>query len=170
MINLKNVKLYCKENEIENIENYEEAVKSSEMYACHHRYETHTIDGKLIAYENRLSRDDLKSINMYFNCPAKKLIFLSVNDHMALHQLGNSTWRGKKRSEETLHKMSIAQKSRIRTETEKQHLRTAMLGKKHSEETKQKMSASHKKFYAENASPCKGKHWKTSPDGKRIWY
>lgn len=99
MINEYNVKKYCCED-ISNIENYEEAVNSSEMWDCHHKFEL-----KCPLYKP--SRQDLIDWNLYYNRPADELIFLTKAEHARLHN------KGKKmppRSEEHKRKMSEAQK------------------------------------------------------------
>lgn len=78
MINLRNVKGFCKE--FENIENYQEAASSPEKYDCHHRLE-----------ETGLSKKDLIYRNMYYNRPANELIFLTHKDHVSLHHKGKIT-------------------------------------------------------------------------------
>ena len=70
---------------------------------------------------------------------------------------------GKKHSEETKRKMSIASKGKMKSEKHKIKISLAKIGKKHSEETKRKMSESRKG----NKHPCWGRHWKLSEESKK---
>lgn len=70
---------YCRKGELHLIENYEEAMASSEVWECHHRLEL-TLDG-----HTALSHKDLIRHKMYYKRPAFELIFLSINDHKRLH-------------------------------------------------------------------------------------
>lgn len=76
MICEKQAKKYCCED-ISLIENYNEAVNSSEKWECHHRLEIQ--DNKYISVK------ELKDSNRYYNVEAKYLIFLSENEHRSLH-------------------------------------------------------------------------------------
>ena len=75
---------YCIPEEIEQIENYEMAKKDNfESWHIHHRLETHNSDGekRLI----NLSVDELIAFEVYYNRPAKELIFLTASEHRKLH-------------------------------------------------------------------------------------
>lgn len=77
MIAFCRVNKYCKDD-ISLIENYEQALNdSTQTWHCHHRLEI----------DLGLSPDDLKEQGLYFNVPAKDLIFLTRNEHIKLHQL-----------------------------------------------------------------------------------
>ena len=124
MINRKKVKSYCKDD-ISLIENYSEAVNSSEIWVCHHRLET-TLNG-----EAALSHTELIRLNMYYKRPYFELIFMKASDHQALHnsiriwsdaskekarqsKAGKpSKIKGRPKSEEARKHMSEAQKGRI---------------------------------------------------------
>ena len=86
-ISKRKVKRFCKE--FKNIENYLEAVDSSEKWDCHHRLE-----------ETGLSRKDLINNGMYYNRPTSELIFLTHEAHVSLHN------KEKILSDETKKKMS----------------------------------------------------------------
>ena len=94
MINLRNVKRFCKK--FENIENYREAISSPERWDCHHRNEI----------DMNLSREGLKEQGLYYNRPAVELVFLTHRDHRSLHNKGNKNMYGKHHSTETKKKIS----------------------------------------------------------------
>ena len=77
MISFCRVNKYCKDD-IRLIENYEQALNdNTQTWHCHHRLET----------DLGLSPEDLKDHGLYFNVPAKELIFLTKNDHFKIHRL-----------------------------------------------------------------------------------
>lgn len=118
------VKRFCCED-ISRIENYEEAVNSSETWDCHHRLET-----KCPIYKPTVK--ELKEWNLYYNRPANELIFLTRAEHNKLHNKGRtSPNKGKCMSEETKGKISESQK-----------------GHTVSEGTKRKMSEARKAYWA----------------------
>ena len=94
MINEKKAKMYCCDD-LSLIENYVDAVNSSEKYHCHHRKE-----------DEGFSRDELKNMGMYFKRPAEELIFLTEKEHRILHSKGKHYALGKKLSEVTRSRMS----------------------------------------------------------------
>ena len=136
MINLKNVKNFCKDD-FSLIENYDKAIAdNTQTWECHHRRET------------VLSRKDLIEIGEYYNRPACELIFLTPLEHNRLHHLG------KHHSAETRKKMSEAQKGE----------KCYIFGKHHSAETLQKMSEANKgKHWYNNGVKCI--KTETCPDG-----
>jgi hypothetical protein len=172
MINENNAKRFCRED-ISMIENYEEAVNSSEVYDCHHRLEI--VDDKVTLAK------ELMEQGLYYHRPASELIFLSHGQHARLHNANMteetrrkmseakkgkpSNHKGKHPSEETKRRISEANKGKPSNHK----------GKKHSEEAKRKMAEAHKgKKHSEEArrkisEANKGKHWKLV-DGKRVWY
>ena len=89
---------------IENIENFEEAERSEELYDCHHRLETDLC----------VSAEWLKEHDMYYNRPASELIFLPRRVHLSIHHSGvqrfgsENTFFGRKHSEESIQKMRDA--------------------------------------------------------------
>ena len=133
MINLKNVKKFCKDD-ISLIENYDKAIADKSLvWHCHHRRET------------IFSRKDLIEIGGYYNRPACELIFLTPTDHHRLHNLGKSL------SVETRKKFSEAKKGENHP----------MFGKHHSEETRKKMSEANKgenNYWFGKPTWNKGKH------------
>lgn len=76
MICFETVTKYCKDD-ISLIENYEEALHSSETYDCHHRLEIQ--NGKIVSVE------ELKQQGLYFLRPASELIFLPHKEHVSIH-------------------------------------------------------------------------------------
>ena len=112
MINLKNVKKFCKDD-ISLIENYDKAIAdTTQVWDCHHRRET------------IFSKADLIEIREYYNRPACELILLTKTEHIRIHHLG------KHRSEETCKKISDALSGK----------NNPMFGKHHSAEARKKMS------------------------------
>ena len=95
----KKLKRVCKD--FQDIENYEEAVKSTEQYDLHHRKEIERLDDGTVVLR---SMKDLKYFDLYYHRPAEELIFLSHSEHMSIHN------KGKKNSAETRAKMSASRK------------------------------------------------------------
>ena len=74
---------YCCED-ISLIENYDKAIKDkSQTWLCHHRLETH--DENKLLRNVALSSSDLIKMNLYYNRPAKELIFLTRSEHQKVH-------------------------------------------------------------------------------------
>lgn len=70
--------------EIQNVENYEDALKDNYVgWQLHHRLESHFSDGTLRT--TFLTRKELELLEVYFNRPACELIFLKTKDHVSLH-------------------------------------------------------------------------------------
>ena len=134
---------YCRQPDL--IENYSKAIAdNSEIWACHHRLETHNSDGERRLVD--ILETELIALGLYYDRPPEELIFLTQSEHMRLHRIGKpGAMKDKHHSEETKRKMSEAHK-----------------GKPKSEEHKRKLSEAHK-------GQRKGMHWKLV-DGKRIWY
>ena len=92
----RRIKKYCCED-IALVENYEEAMKSTEVWDCHHKAE--------ILPCGNFSREDLKKFDLYYNRPACELILLSKSDHSKLHSTGyqkeNNPHFGHRHTEET---------------------------------------------------------------------
>lgn len=140
MINEWNCYAYCCED-LNLIENYDEAVNSPEMWDCHHRLEIQD-DG------TRLSREDLKKMNRFFNQKADDLIFLSHSDHAALHMSGNKFNKGKRHTEEWKQQMSELTKERFKNPELRERISNKMKNICKSEETKKRMSEASKKRWA----------------------
>lgn len=127
-------KQYCKEPE--KIENYQKAKKDNfKGWECHHRLETHTPDGERRLVD--ITKKELIALDMYYNRPAKELIFLTLKEH-------NAFKKGKPKSEETKKKIREAHKGKP----------SPNKGKKFSEEHKKKMREAHK-----GNKNVRGKHW-----------
>lgn len=117
MINLYNVKLYCKDD-ISLIENYDKAIADkTQTWDCHHRRET------------IFSKKDLIEIREYYNRPACELIFLTHSEHIGMHKKNNKHCLGKKYSEETKRKMSESRKGKPKSEECKKKLSESLKGK-----------------------------------------
>ena len=137
MINLKNVKKFCRDD-ISMIENYDKAIADdTQVWDCHHRRET------------IYSVKDLQDIGEYYNRPACELIFLTKSEHTRLHHLGKhpSKETRKKMSEKRKGKPSWIKGKHNSAEARKK-MSEAHKGKNHSDQTRHKISES-----------LKGKHW-----------
>ena len=120
MINLKDVKKYCKD--YTKIENYELAMAdSSQTWECHHKLE--------IGQDYLNTCEELKMMNLYYNRPAEELIFLTVKEHHKVHRVnhagcrngmyGKDPWNlGTKHSEETRKKISKSMKGKAHKHTD----------------------------------------------------
>lgn len=121
MISESSAKQFCKDD-INKIENYEQAINDKDnLWDCHHRLEL-TMDGEFAH-----TRNELKRFNMYYNRPYFELIFMKQNEHRRLHLTG------RKLSEETKLKMSKSQKGKVVSNETKQKISLNMKGKQHSE-------------------------------------
>ena len=119
MINERYARSFCKDD-ISKIENYEQALNdNTQTWHCHHRLEL-TVNGEFAH-----TRGELIRANMYYARPYYELIFLTRNDHAALHSTKNAL------SDARRKKLSDSHKGKT----------THMLGKTHTSETKQKISA-----------------------------
>lgn len=73
-----NARQFCREK-VSEIENYDKAIADYQRtWHCHHRRET-PVEGI------GLSREELKKNNLYYDRPAKELIFLTPEEHLELH-------------------------------------------------------------------------------------
>lgn len=86
---------YCS-SDISEIEGYDEAINSDEMYELHHRLEL-TING-----EFALGRKDLERFGMYWNRPPFELIFLKRDEHRRIHSTGRR-WTDSTRKKQMKH-------------------------------------------------------------------
>lgn len=153
-------------NKPEDIEGYEDAISSSEMYMPHH------------VLEWKYTKDELVSMNRYDKVSADELIWMlqSVhNSNSTLHKgvrLKNEAmksitpWnKGKTLSEEYRKKISESQKGKTLSDEHKRKLFESNKGKHRSEETRKKISESHKDKHlsdetrAKISAAGKGKHW-----------
>lgn len=128
----------CKD--ITKVENYEEALNSSESWELHHRLETHTLSGKRRTKD--ISKSELISKKKYYHRPPEELIFLRTEDHVKLHH------KGRKRPEETRNKMSATHTGVPRSEEFKRKIAKIRTGTHWSEEVRRKMSESRKRYLA----------------------
>lgn len=149
------------------IENYDKAVAdTTNKWVIHHRLETHFPDGTERPTNAHLSINELKAQDMYYNRPAKELIFMTRSDHQALHNkklIGHKhTEEAKQKmreaslnmSAETRKKMSEALKGRKLSEEHKRHISESQMGRPgtwagrhHTEEQKRKASESMKRYW-----------------------
>lgn len=85
MINMKNVKKFCK-GDYTQIENYEEAVNDKERsWNCHHRDEVKILPSGIRVFR---TVEELKENGRYYDCPPNELIFLTMSEHRRLHRTG----------------------------------------------------------------------------------
>jgi hypothetical protein len=153
VINFKSARNFCSGN-IEEIENYYEALESSETWHIHHRDEVRTLPSGMVVYR---SVKELKENGRYFHCPANELIFLTHSAHSSLHQTAINKQRDySKTNKESYHtpefsaKLSNALKGRKFSESTIAKMKEACKkrpthhGWHHSDETKKKLSELHK--------------------------
>ena len=152
---------YCKD--YENIENYEAAKKCNfKGWDCHHRLETWNSDGERRLVD--ITKKELQALGMYYHRPPEELIFLTSREHTALHKKGkHNPFYGKKHSDETIRKLSLAHKGKRLSEEHKKKLSEANKGKRLSEETRRRMSEARKNISAETRRKLgeanKGTYW-----------
>ena len=130
------VKTYCCED-LSKIENYDVAINDkSQTYDCHHRLETHYLNGE--ERDIIMTHDELITSGIYYNRPASELIFLTRKEHNKVHEkyvVSRST------SPEALYKNSIHNMGEL----------NGFYGKHHSSETKKIISENRKgKHYYNN--------------------
>lgn len=158
MINFRNAKRFCSED-ISNIENFEQAATDTHnTWDIHHRLEETTPKQKLI------------EAGLYFNRPAKELVFLTRQEHLQLHTTFRyyyNSMLGRHHSDESKAKMSQTRKERIASgdivvdnsachtpevyakisakakERLQDKTKCPMYGKHHTEEAKAKISAAN---------------------------
>lgn len=76
----KRLRKYC--INFQEIENYEEAVQSPELYDLHHRKEIDTLEDGTVVLR---SKKKLKELNLYMHRPPEDLIFLKHSEHSTMH-------------------------------------------------------------------------------------
>lgn len=149
MINLLTLKRYCN-GDFTKIENYEKAVNDNVCtYDVHHRLETHFSDGTERPKNAQLYAKELKALDMYYNRPPEELIFLTSQEHRAVHQTGL------KKSKAFCDNHSKIFKSKWADPEYKQYMssRNSHMGFPHTD-----------KWVKQHAEQMTGRHWYT--DGK----
>ena len=150
--------MYCCED-ISLIENYDKAIADkTQTWVCHHRREI---------IENKRAKQ-LKDENVYWRVSASELIFMTLSEHMRIHNTGKYSWcfgkpswnkglppwnKGKPCSKKTKRKISKALKGKA----------SPMKGKHQTDEAKKKVSMATK---GEN-NPMYGKQ---SPTAGTCWF
>lgn len=76
----KRLRIYC--TNFQEIENYQYAVQSPELYDLHHRKEIDTLEDGTVVLR---SRKELIDMGLYWHRPAEELIFLNHSEHTKLH-------------------------------------------------------------------------------------
>jgi hypothetical protein len=85
--NMKTYLSFCKSDEYELIENYEQAKADNfKGWDCHHRLELHP-DCSL-----RFTRKSLQKLDLYLNRPASELIFLTHSEHARIHNISKKEY------------------------------------------------------------------------------
>lgn len=130
---------FCK-GDISLIDNYYIAINDdTQVYDCHHKLE--------IQEDKILTRDDLKSLDLYYRRPPEELIFLTHSEHTKLHSNHRKDEYYKKLSEKTKGKNKGKTpwcKGKHLSDETKEKISAANTGKHHSEETKRKWSEQRK--------------------------
>lgn len=142
MINKCNLIKYCCDK-ISEIENYEQALSSDEIFDCHHRLETHTSDGerRLI----NLTKKELIALGMYYNRPASELILLPHSKHTILHNPRLGTGQGPK----------LPKYGKLDSKELREHLSSIKKGKHLSKEQVEKMKGMFTGIKSSLAIPVK---------------
>lgn len=139
------------------IENYEEAVNSTDMWELHHRAEV-SDDGLHTIYSSK----ELMKLGLYYHRPVEELVFLSRTEHKKLHQ-------------NTIeYRVAAAEKSkgRITSDETRKKLSDRAKGRTHSDETRKKMSdiAKGRHFTDEHKRKLsEAKKGKPKPNLKYKW-
>lgn len=98
----KTVQMYCCED-ISKIENYDKAVSDkTQVWQCHHKLELIETGGVVNA-----SRKDLTDWGLYYSRPADELIFLTIKQHMLLHNGHNFNEEHKNKIGIGVHKARV---------------------------------------------------------------
>lgn len=164
---------FCIED-ISLVENYEKAIADdSQQWHCHHRLETHKYKNRKreewVRRDENIPAKELIALGLYYNRPAKELIFMTESEHHSLHSKNRVV------SDSTRQKLSEVAKKQQHpgynkgkkfSEEWRKHLSEAHKGKKlgpMSEEHKRKLSDAHKGKTVYWA----GKRYKYV-DGKRV--
>ena len=75
---------------IQDVDGYDEAIKSNELYVLHHKLETPEVYGlnlKSLGLSNKMnSAQDLIDKNLYYHRPSEELIFLPELVHKKIHK------------------------------------------------------------------------------------
>ena len=127
MIDIKRAKRYCSED-ISLIENYQEAISSSEIYHLHHKLEI----------ELNKSSQELIELGLYWNRPANELIFMKQFDHKSLHS-SNLREETRKRRSESLRGENNPFYGKTLSNEHKKKISETLKGKILSEETRKKI-------------------------------
>lgn len=130
---------FCRDD-VSKIENYQDAINSTEQYVLHHRLEL-TLDGEFAH-----TAEDLKRLGMYYNRPYFELIFLPQSEHLRLHNNirkgENHPFYSKHHSEEARRQMSESHKGKPLSAEHRQKLseHSPYKGKCRPKDTRKKIS------------------------------
>lgn len=185
MINIKSAKRFCED--VSSIENYDEAVAdTTTMYAVHHRLETHKYKDRKreewVERDESIPKSELIALGLYYNRPAKELVFMTQLEHKKLHNRlisGETRIRlshirkGKHHTEETKRKIGEAGKGRPAwnkgkvgvSEETRQKLSKAKKGKTLTDEHKRKIAEANKHRHYSEETRRKMSEWQI---GRRL--
>lgn len=157
------VKRFCCED-IALIENYEKAMNDTETsYHCHHRLETHNLDGTKKDKKERLALSQLVEMGLYYDRPASELIFLTPSEHSIVHGsfVEGMHWTLSEETRKKISEASIGNKKGLGNKS-----RT---GQKQSADEIEKRMSKIRGIKNPNKATCKGRSWYLSKEGKRIY-
>ena len=157
------VRSFCCED-IAFIENYEKAISDPDIsYHCHHRLETHNLDGTKKDKGENLRLSQLIGMGLYYNRPASELIFLTPSEHKKVHGsfVDGMHWTLSDETREKISKVSMGNKRGIGNKS-----RT---GQKQSVDEIEKRMSKIRGVKNPNKATCKGRSWYINEEGKRIY-
>lgn len=128
-------------NNQEDIEGYEDAIASDELYVPHH------------VLEWKYTVDELAAMNRYLKVDASELIWMSQsvhNNNSTLHKgvrLKNEAMKSRTLSDETRNKMSESHKGICHSEETRKKMSESRKDRTFSDETRRKMSEARKAYW-----------------------
>lgn len=137
---------FCCED-ISLIENYDKAINdNTQVWQCHHRLETHYENGERRINEPDLTAEELESKGLYYNRPAKELIFLTNQEHAIMHQKTRDERlddNAESKRIQSIHSFWNSEASAELREKKREYLKSNNPGRVKSPEFIEKMRVSH---------------------------